>query len=136
MPVLDSCHPQIVRALRKEGWRVEDKPRALRVNRRRVLVDVSASRITNTGVREILLAEVKCLSESSTTQELYTAIGQYLVYRTMLDQLEIRVPLYLAVPEAGYLSLFDSTIRQLVDDNRIKLVIVNLVTETIVAWKE
>jgi hypothetical protein len=54
----------------------------------------------------------------------------------MLQQLNMQVPLYLALPEDASRALFDSTVERVIRDNQIKLLIVNLVTETIVQWRE
>ena len=84
-----------------------------------------------------MLAEVKCfLDEDSTTHELYAAIGQYLVYRVMLDILNNEASLYLTVPKQIYDTVFDEVIRKLVKQHHIKLMIVNLDMEAIEEWKE
>jgi hypothetical protein len=46
------------------------------------------------------------------------------------------IPLYLAVPEIIYNTIFDSTVRDAISDNNIKMIIVNLETETITQWIE
>jgi hypothetical protein len=80
MPAIDVCHPHIVRALQKDGWTVEPQPLPARVGRRRALIDISASRTNNGTSQQILLAEVNCFqNRASWTNELYTAIGQYIV---------------------------------------------------------
>lgn len=48
---------------------------------------------------------------------------------------QLPVPLYLAVPTDAYDEIFDDVVQYVVNKNRIKLVIVNLETETIVQWK-
>jgi hypothetical protein len=54
----------------------------------------------------------------------------------MLAELGITTPLYLALPEEVYNQLFDSTVQRAVRDNHVKLVIVDLDTETVSQWKE
>jgi hypothetical protein len=137
MPALDKCHPQIVRAMEKDGWQVDPLPHPLRVQNRRVFVDISATRRVNGSGKRVLLAEVKCFAQiDSTTQELYTAIGQYLIYLTMLSQRGIDTPLYLVIPEHVYQLVFDSTVELAFNNYGIKAIIVDLDQERIVQWKD
>ena len=137
MPKLDQCHPQVVHALQKEGWRVDEKPRRLSHGERLVFIDIRATRGVNGSRQQILLAEVKCFPDRDrTTLELYIAFGQYIIYRALLAQEEIRLPLYLAIPQEVYEDVFDATVQRAISDNQVKLVIVNLETETIIQWRE
>jgi hypothetical protein len=139
MPALDQCHYQVVRALKKEGWVVEEKPLKLVSNSRsrHVFIDIFAWRPSNGLTEQMLLAEVKCFPETTNENtELYTALGQYIVYRAILEELGRDVPLYLAVPENIFRDTFDPIAKKATRDNRVKLMIVNLDTETIVRWIE
>ena len=40
MPRLDDCHEQVVHALEKDGWNVDDKPRRLIHQERLVFIDI------------------------------------------------------------------------------------------------
>src|SRR5262245_43273789 len=107
MPRLDDCHPQVVRALEKDGWITTTSYR-LFIHKRRAFVDIGATRQINGTREQILLVEVKCFTDrNSTTDELYGAIGQYLIYRTMMVELGMNAPLYLAIPQAVFATLFD-----------------------------
>jgi len=133
----DVCHEQIVRALEKDGWQIDDRPRRLNLEDRVVYVDIQAMRQVNGSRQQILLAEVKCFPDrDSTTRELYIAFGQYIIYKAMLAELDLMTPLYLALPDEVYNQLFDSTVQRAVRDNHVKLVIVNLDTETVSQWRE
>ena len=137
MPRLDECHEQVVHALENDGWQVDARPRRLIHEVRLVFIDIQAAKGVNGRRQQILLAEVKCFPDrESTTQELYIAFGQYILYRALLAQEEIDLPLYLAVPLDAYEDIFDSTVMRTISDNRIKLVIVNIETETISQWRE
>ncbi len=136
MPVLDSCHAQVIRALQKDGWNAQFPPEVLRLEARRIVIDIRAARQINGHSEQIIFVEVKCFAETGIpTRDLYAAIGQYLVYRTVLSQLHMPLPVLLAVPEDAYAALFDSTIQQVVADNDIKLIVVDLKREVIVQWK-
>ena len=59
-----------------------------------------------------------------------------MIYRTALAQRNLNFPLYLAVPEAVYHNVFDPVVYQTIVDNNIKMLVVNIDTETIVQWIE
>lgn len=135
MSRLDVCHNQVVNALQKDGWAVDQFPFVLVTETRRAFVDIRAVRKNNGHDEQILLAEVKCFTQrNSRSSDLYTAIGQYLVYRTMLIENNLIMPLYLAVPDDIYDELFDSTIQQLIRDNDLKIITVDLEREVIIRW--
>ncbi|MEO8396749.1 MAG: element excision factor XisH family protein [Chloroflexota bacterium] len=136
MPALDQCHEHVVHALTKAGWTVEPKPFAVKVTRGHTLfIDLEASQEYESGERVILLVEVKCFPEdSSDTSELYTAIGQYLIYRSLLNQQHIEADLYLAIPIEAYQSVFARMATNAIAENRIKIVIVDMDREVIIQW--
>ena len=137
MPALDYCHPIVVRALENDGWTVNFSPSPFYVEGRYVFIDIQASRGGNGSAEQVLLAEIKCFPDrTSTTRELYIAVGQYIIYRTVLAELQNPTPLYLAVPATVYESIFDSTVKRAISDNRIKIVVVHLDEERIVQWIE
>ncbi len=133
----DVCHEQIVRALEKAGWHLESAPFKLVFEPRTVYVDVQMSRGVDGSREQIVLVEVKCFpDEHSTTRDLYAAIGQYLVYRAMLLELRMLHALYLAVPENSFDVVFDAIVMRVIGETQIKVVVVNLDSETVVRWIE
>ncbi|MFN8374578.1 MAG: element excision factor XisH family protein [Anaerolineae bacterium] len=137
MPTLDQCHDNVVHALQKDGWTVQPLPLYLTLKRRRAFIDIQASRQENGSANSIIVAEVKCLTDTeSLTTDIYTAIGQYLIYRTLLRQKQFSMPIYLVVPEEIHTNSFDETVRLTMNESKIKLLVVNIATETIVRWIE
>ena len=134
MSKLDACHWQVVHALEKDGWTVDAKPLALvdRISAMMVKVDLYAEREENGRI----IVEVKCYPEHNKTQELYISFGQYMLYRTFLEVRGISSPLYLAVPKDVYEQLFHRIIRKAIQDNGIKLIIVDIEAEVIIEWIE
>jgi XisH protein len=76
------------------------------------------------------------LSQPQSTRDLYIAFGQYILYRALLAELRDESPLYLAVPEDAFINIFEQTALRAVRDNQVKMVIVNVETETITQWIE
>ena len=134
---LDTCHEQIVRALEKAGWNVASSPFKLILPSRLVYIDLRMSRGMNGSRDQIVLVEVKCFpDQKSTTRDLYTSIGQYLVYRAMIVQSEFPYSLYLAVPEHIFSVVFDTAVMQVVNESSIRIVVINVQTETVAQWIE
>lgn len=137
MPRYDDCHSQVVRALEKDGWRVSDKAIRIRTPRRTIHIDARASRRSNGRQQQILLAEVKCFPDAnSTTTDLYIAIGQYILYRAVLAIIQDATPLYLVIPAWAYQDIFDTAARHAINDSKIKLIVVDVETESVREWIE
>ncbi len=140
MPVLDSCQGQIAFALRKDGLTVKDKPKYVydQETDSFIFIDLEAVREAN-GLdtsRQQFYLEVKCFPGHNERQELYIAFGQYVYYRSFLAKMGDRIPLFLAIPSTIYVKTFDLIVRQTCRQNGIKLLIVDVQTETIVEWIE
>ena len=58
--------------------------------------------------------EIKCFSdEKNHNTDWYVAIGQYLIYREIIDVLKVAIPIYLAIPHKIYDMITDDVINQL-----------------------
>lgn len=135
MPRLDDCHPQVVRALEKDGWLIDQEPFVLHVDERLCFVDFSMKRGINGTSQQIMLIEVTCFPDRNRiTPDLYGAIGQYLIYRAMVIESERSIPLYLSVPHDVFTEHFDKVVMRAVNDHDIKLVIINLDEERVERW--
>jgi len=132
MPAIDRCQQNVVQALIKEGWQVSLKPYPLSASSRRVYIDLRATRDNS---EQLLLIEVKCFADSETTlNDLYTALGQYLVYRSLLAQRGIEADLYLAIPTQIYHRVFKTLVGDLVEQLSIRMILVDLARERIDQW--
>jgi hypothetical protein len=137
MSRLDQCHYQVVRALEKDGWTIHDLPARFQIPDRTIYVDIEASRQTNGTHEQIMLAEVKCFPDiDSTTRELYIAVGQYMIYRSVLKRANVKIPLYLAIPEPIYTLVFDDSVHDMISEAKIKVVVVDLLEEVVRQWIE
>lgn len=134
MPAIDQCEPQIIRALAKAGWHILKRQYPLRLgwNRGAVFADLRLQR----GTDQILVVEIKCFPEQlSQLEEFYHAVGQYMLYRNALKINNIQEPIYLAIPLTIYHTFFQvEAIQSTLEDAKIKLIVVNVDAEEIVAW--
>jgi hypothetical protein len=136
MPALDQCHPQVVRALENDGWQVESSPYKLESGVRRSYVDLLLSRQVNGTREQAILVEVKCFVDpNARTTDIYIAIGQYIIYETMMAEIGINEMLYLVIPETIYREVIDDIIVKAFRQHGIHIVIIDLVREEVVEWK-
>jgi hypothetical protein len=132
MPALDQCHEQMALAFRKAGWQVDDKPYVIRLaSGRHFFIDIKAQRDQN----EIIVVEVKCFADNQ-VNELYTGIGQYLIYLSLLERKGISRLLYLAIPSTAYIQLVQELAMEVITNTKIKLVVVDIDHEVIEQWLE
>jgi XisH protein len=131
----DNCHQQIVSTLLKAAWVVDDKQVYLRVDRLTMVADIRAQ-ISNGNVQQIIIVEVKCFADPrNDMDELYRAVGQYLLYRSALQIRQSEWPIYLAIPTTVYNRLFvKPVVQSVVTRNEIKLIVVDVEREEIVQW--
>lgn len=135
MPAFDQCHDQVVRALQKDGWQLVQSPANIYTRYRAIYVDLEVSRGGNGSQEMALLVEVKCFPDkNSKTRDLYVSIGQYLVYRAMLVEIEQATELYLAVPADIFETVFDAAVMRVIEESRIKVLVIDLAMEAITRW--
>jgi hypothetical protein len=135
MPSFDQCHDQVKRALQKDGWRIVEEQFPMVLGNRRAFIDLRGTRAINGSRLQMMLLEVKCFPDSqNTNHELYTAVGQYILYRAMLNELDVNVPLYLSIPESVFDAVYDAVVQRAVRESQIKLVVVNLDEERVIRW--
>ena len=107
MPALDRDHQIVRHALEKEGWTITHDPLRLEIDDDDLYVDLGAERViaADKGTRKIAV-EIKTFSGASKIADLQGAIGQYILYRVALLELEPERELYLAVPQTTLVNRF------------------------------
>ena len=115
MAAKDLYHTQVRNALIKDGWTITDDPLSLRYGNRNFSVDLGAERLlaAEKGTQKIAV-EIKTFSRYSQVEALENAIGQYIVYRDLLDVLDAERILFLAVPSYTEAEIFSEAIGQLI----------------------
>jgi len=138
MPALDQCHNQIVRALQKDGWSVSNKPYVLYIaSQRRVYIDIFAYRQIDNNSQRLIIVEAKCfMDDRSELNDLYTAIGQYTLYRHWLKSVAVTDDLYLAIPNRAYNNIIQPLAHAVIRENRVKMIIIDLENEVVEQWME
>jgi hypothetical protein len=136
LPARDSIHETVKEAVIKDGWEITDDPYVISYGDRFLFVDLGASGFIGLqqGNRQIAI-EIKQFRGQSQVNDLEQAIGQYSLYRILLNQIDPERDLYLAISEATYSDIFNEPIGKLaIAEIPLKLVIVNLSTKEITQW--
>lgn len=90
----------------------------------------------NTGVRALVI-EIKSFLDPSAAHSIETALGQYEVYRTLLEEIAPQEQLYLAISDAVYAKQFQRASFQLIVRKRhVRLVIVDVEQEEVIRWMD
>ena len=84
MSARDKVHYQVVNALVKDGWTITHDPLNVRWKKRRLKVDLGAERLlaAQKGAEQIAV-EIKSFISKSDLDDLYNALGQFLLYRLL-----------------------------------------------------
>src|SRR5437660_12729030 len=100
MPAKDTFHDALRNALVKDGWTITDDPFRLVWGKRDFYVDLGAERVVaveKAGKR--IAVEVKSFLGASQMHDLELALGQFLLYRSILEEQEPDRALFLAIPD-------------------------------------
>ena len=135
MPAKDKYHDALRNALVKDGWTITDDPFRLVWGKRDFYVDLGAERMVaaeKAGQR--IAVEVKSFLGASQMHDLELALGQFLLYRSILEEQDPDRRLFLAIPvEAA--EIFEEPVGQLlISKHMIQAVIFDPDKEEILRW--
>jgi hypothetical protein len=125
MSARDRYHEPCKAALIKDGWIVTDDPLYLKYGAKDMFADLGAEEILGAelGGRKIAV-EIKSFLGPSDLTDLEKALGQFILYRSVLEINEPDRRLYLAVPEVAFVDLFEQPVGKLVMSKTNLLLIV------------
>lgn len=137
MAAKDIYHDHVKDALEKDGWAITHDPYRLKWRgRKKMLIDLAAEKLllAEKGASKIAI-EVKSFVGNSELEDLYNAIGQFILYRKALRKSEPVRELYLAIRHDVYNDLFDDPNEDsLVIEDGVKVIVFNPETREIVLW--
>jgi hypothetical protein len=137
MPARNIDHDAVVAALKADGWTITDDPLTITYGRRQLFVDLAAERAVLAAERngEQIAVEVQSFLSSSDIDNLHRAVGQYVIYRILLNQLYPNRLLYIAVPNEVYIGILSEPIGQLViRELKMKVMVFGPTSERIIQW--
>jgi hypothetical protein len=102
MPAKDTYHGAVRNALTKDGWTITDDPYRLTWGKRDLYVDLGAERFLAAEKKDRFIAiETKSFLNESPVSDLEEAVGQFVVYRSIMEETEPSRELFLAIPSAS-----------------------------------
>jgi len=134
----DAIKPAVVAALVKDGWTITHDPYTLKVGGVRVQADIGAERIiaAERGADRIAV-EIKSFLSPSPVSDFHDALGQYLMYWSLIRRGDPDRRLYLAVSEDVQQTVLPREgVRFVLDDFPVAFVVVRLSSEEVVTWIE
>ena len=137
MPAKDIFHDAVKNALIKEGWIITDDPLYLDYGGVDMYVDLGAEKLiaAEKGQQKIAV-EIKSFNRPSLIAEFHGALGQFLNYRLVLEDIEPEREVYLAISEDVYEAFFTLIFTQkAVEKYQIKLIVYDIEREVIKQWK-
>ena len=137
MPAKDIFHDAVTHALIKDGWIITDDPLYLDYGGVDMYVDLGAEKLIAAEKNQRKIAvEIKTFNRPSLISEFHGALGQFLNYRLVLENIEPEREIYLAVSEDVYEAFFTLVFTQkAIEKYQIKLIIYDIKQEVIKQWK-
>lgn len=133
MPAKDRYHDTVVRALQKDGWIIEAEQVIVIIENRWLWIDIG---VIKADENRSVLVEVKGFQNMpSPVEYLASAVGKYVLYRAVLDFLQIETQLYMAVPVEAFNGILSEEIgQQVIQRANIHLVVFDPYEEAIAQW--
>ena len=137
MPAKDIYHETVRNALIKDGWTITHDPLRIRLARgKNLFVDLGAERLLGAERgSEKIAVEVKSFVGASDMRDLEEAVGQFVLYVSLLKRYYPEYTLYLAVTENTRKVVFEEEAGQtMIEDGIICLLTFDPAQEVIVRW--
>ena len=136
MPQYDLYHQPVKHVLLKDGWTITDDPYTLTYNGLRLYADLGAEKlIAAEKLEQKIVVEIKVFGTPSPVTELEKAVGQYSIYRMLLERLSPEREVFLAVAQDIYEDFFrQPAIQDIVAAHTMRLLVFEPTREEIVAW--
>ena len=136
MPKLDIIHNAVRNALIKDGWVITDDPYVIQYRKTTLYADFGAEQpMAAERYGQKLVVEVKSFIGASKIQDLKEALGQYDIYRYLLEEIAPDRKLYVAVSTVAYKSFFKQDVIQLIlNKHQLPIIVVDTEMEEIRQW--
>ncbi len=146
MPSKDTIHNRVKQAIINDGWQITDDPYVISYGERFLFIDLGAqdriniekaqSQLIGVEKDNVKIAiEIKSFRNQSPLVDLEQAIGQYILYKIILKQVDPTRIIYLAITQETYNEIFDEPIGQLViQELQLNLIIIDIIQLEIKQW--
>lgn len=131
----DVYHDLVKNALINAGWTITHDPLKLAYGEHKLFVDLGAEMIGAARDGQKIAVEIKSFLGDSEINDLQAALGQYLMYRSILEQTEPERELFLAVPQRTYHSVLTDQLGELIRrEHHLYLIVFDEQNEVITEW--
>jgi hypothetical protein len=136
MPARDLYHDAVKTALIKDGWDILADPYRIQYKDVDLYADLAAERpIAAEREGQKIVVEIKSFVGRSPMTDFHNAVGQYAVYRGLIQATEPTYQLYLAIDDITYENFFTREgIAFIIRTSQIFLLVVNIDQQEIVQW--
>lgn len=132
----DIIHNAVKNALINDGWVITADPYRIKAGDIQVYADLAADRplAAEKGSQKIVV-EVKSFVGHSLINDLYEALGQYLIYLRLLETTDSDRKLWLAVSDVVFYDFFQmEAIQDVVKKYGVDILVVNIESEEVEQW--
>lgn len=136
MPRKDTIHDAVRNALIKDGWTIMHDPYRVPYGNEAVFIDLAAE-IPLTAERngQRIAVEIKSFIGHSPINDLCDAMGQYIVYLSILEDEDPACTLYLALSSVVYGQMLQmKAFLNMRQKFQVPLIVVEIAKEEIVQW--
>jgi hypothetical protein len=129
-------HKAVRQALVKDGWTITHDPLALSFGVHNLYVDLGAERVLAAErAGEQIAVEIKSFVGKSAVADMEQALGQYLLYRSLLQRHEPARRLVLAVPVDAFETILSTDLGRVVrEDYTLSILVFDADQEIIRQW--
>ncbi|MEH2030372.1 MAG: XisH family protein [Nostoc sp.] len=136
MPAKDIYHDAVQNALIKDGWKIIADPYFLQYEDAEVYADlfVEKALLAEQEGRKIVV-EIKSFISPSPMRDFENALGQYILYRDILQLASKNYKIYLAIRDTVFDTFFQiKSIQAVVKLQKIEFIVFNNEREEITLW--
>jgi hypothetical protein len=136
MPAKDIYHNEVKNALLKDGWTITADPYFIKYEDAELYADLAAEKpIAAQRQGQKIVVEIKSFVGRSLMYDFHGALGQYMVYRNLIQLTEPEYKLYLAIDDLVYKNFFQrKSIQLITKENNLLLIVVEMEKEEILQW--
>ncbi|MFN8442529.1 MAG: element excision factor XisH family protein [Caldilineaceae bacterium] len=132
----DNYHDIVKEALIREGWTITHDPYRF-LSSPELTTDLGAEKpIAAERGNDKIAVEIKSFLSASRIADLEKAIGQYVLYATLLQRQEPERTLYLAIPKYAFNTVFATQVGKIaIESFALRLIVFSIEEEEELLWK-
>jgi len=136
MPAKDIYHNAVKNALVKDGWTITADPYSIKYEDAELYADIAAEKpIAAEKQGQKIVVEIKSFVGRSQMYDFHLALGQYMVYRKLIQLTAPEYTLYLAIDDVVYKDFFQrKSVQVITNENQLLLMVVEMDREEILQW--